>query len=166
MLVQMQRNLKSNIERRIVMYKIEAVVKFNKSEALVLSEHPKILYERYGNYLFGLDEYGVFCNCYKYDSPSKGWEAFAGRKFDIPITDGTFEHAYGQWWDGGADEFAKALGSEIISVTVRTKDDLKRCYVFTGCRADKAEYSKLRGQYQGKVFDYWEYEKLLKKEVI
>ena len=143
------------------MYKIGAVVKFNRSEALVLSEYPKILYERYGKYLFGLDEYGVFCNCYKYDSPSKGWEAFAGRKFKIPMTDGSFIDAYGQWWDGGADAFAKTLGSEIISVTVRTKEALKKCYVFTGCRAVKEEYLELRSQYEGEVFGYWDYEKLL-----
>jgi len=147
------------------MYKIEAVVKFNNSEALVLSEHPKILYERYGNYLFGLDEYGVFCDCYKYGRPSKGWEAFAGRKFKIPMTDGSFIDAHGQWWDGGAQEFAKTLGSEIISVTIRTKAELKNCYVFCGCRADKVEYLKLRSQYTGDVFGYWDYEKLLKGEV-
>lgn len=146
------------------MYKIEAVVKFNDSEALVLSESPKILYERYGNYLFGLDEYRVFCDCYKYDRPSKDWEAFAGRKFDISMRDGTVEHAYGQWWDGGTKEFEEKLGSEIIHVTLRTKEDLKRCYVFVAYRADKSEYLKLRSQYREKVYDYWEYEEILKGE--
>lgn len=103
------------------MYKVEAVVKFNNGEALVLNKHPQIKYERHGRYLFGLDEYGIFVNVYKYETPIGRFVAFAGREFDIPMEDGTVTKAKGQWWDAGSNELAKALGSKIISVTINTK---------------------------------------------
>jgi hypothetical protein len=143
-------------------YVIEAVVKFNDGEALVLSEHPDITYENHFPYLFGVDQYGVFVNVYKYDAPSPGFQAFAGREFDIPMTDGTVTKAVGQWWDGGGDALGQALGSEIIRVTVNTKRDLENCYVFYGLRADEKEYQKLRDSYTGKVYGYWEYEAIIK----
>lgn len=37
-------------------YKIEAIVKFNDGEALVLDRFPEVKYERHGRYLFGIDE--------------------------------------------------------------------------------------------------------------
>ncbi|HDZ27756.1 hypothetical protein LCGC14_1413340 [marine sediment metagenome] len=140
------------------MYKIEAVVKFNQHEALVLNESPEITYERYGNALLGLDKYGIFCNSYEYETPSKGWEAFAGRKFDIHMADGTVEKAYGQWWDGGTQIFIATLGCSIINVTANEIERLKRCFVFTGYRAVEEEYDKLRETYTGKVYEYWEYD--------
>lgn len=142
-------------------YKIEAVVKFNAGEALVLNEHPIIKYERHGGYLFGIDQYGVFTDVYKYEAPIGRFVAFAGREFEIPMTDGTFIKANGQWWDGGGDELGKALGSKIIEVTVSTKKKLEKCYVFGGLRADEKEYQKLRDTYNGKVFDYLEYKKII-----
>jgi hypothetical protein len=143
-------------------YTVETVVKFNDGEALVLNEHPIIKYEKHGNYLFGIDQYGVFVNVYFYDKPSPNWQAFAGRKFNIPMADGTFIEAEGQWWDGGTDELGKALGSEIIPVTINTRQDLENCYVFCGLRADEKEYQKLRNSYKGKIYGYWEYEALIK----
>jgi hypothetical protein len=144
-------------------YKIEAVVKFNSGEALVLNEKPVIKYERYGSYLFGIDQFGIFVDVYKYETPSGSFVAFAGREFDIPMVDGTFTKANGQWWDAGGDALGKALGSEIISATANTKENLEKCYVFYGYRADKEEYQKLRSTYTGKVFEYREYGAIIKK---
>lgn len=142
-------------------YIIEAVVKFNEGEALVLNEHPEIKYEKHFPYLFGVDQYGVFVNVYKYDPPTPGFVAFAGREFEIPMVDGTVTKATGQWWDEGINELGKALGSEIIPVTVNIRRDLEQCYVFYGLKADKQEYEKLRSTYKGKVYGYWEYVELL-----
>lgn len=139
------------------MYKIEAIVMMNGHEAFVLSDTPRITFERHGKFLFGLDEHGVFAGSYYYQKPSKSWEAFAGRKFDIPMTDGTIEKAYGQWWDGGGSEFSEAIGGKIISVTASTLDRLKKCYVFTSYRAALEEAEKLRATYTGKIYEYWEY---------
>lgn len=146
-------------------YKIEAVVKVNNGEALVLNEYPEIKYEKYGNYLFGIDKYGIFVEVYKYENPSVGWEAFGGCKFDIPMMDGTIIKASGQWWDNGRNELGKALGSKIISVIVNIKRELKQCYVFCGLKADQEEYLKLRSTYTGEVYYYWEYKEILKSEV-
>lgn len=143
-------------------YKIEAVVKFNDGEALVLNEQPVIKYEKYGNYLFGLDQYGIFAGSYCYDSPSSSWVAFAGRKFQIPMVDGSFIEAHGQWWDGGESAFSETLGSKIINVTACTKQELENCYVFCGYKAVETEYEKLRNTYTGKVFGYWEYDAIIK----
>lgn len=140
------------------MYKIEAIVMANGEEAYVLNEAPRITYERYGNYLFGLDEYGVFANSYKYDKPCKHWKAFAGREFEIPMSDGTTIKANGQWWDGGTGQFTETIGCEIVRVIARDIAALKKCYVFHGLRAVKDELVKLRNTYKGKVYEYWEYE--------
>lgn len=147
------------------MYKVEAVVKFNNGEALVLNKHPQIKYERHGGYLFGLDEHGIFVNVYKYETPIGRFVAFAGREFDIPMEDGTVIKAKGQWWDAGGNELAKALGSEIVSATVNTKEDLSKCYVFYELKADANEYQKLRNTYSGKVYDYDEYKKILRAKL-
>jgi hypothetical protein len=145
------------------MYKIEAVVKFNDGEALVLNENPIIKYENHGKFLFGVDQYGVFVNVYYYDRPSEHWQAFAGRKFNIPMVDGTFIEAHGQWWDGGSKELGEAIGSEVVLATINTRQRLEDCYVFFGARADSKEYQKLRATYTGKVYGYWEYEAICKK---
>ena len=145
------------------MYEIEAVVKFNDGEALVLNKYPQIKYEKHGGYLFGLDEYGIFVNVYAYERPSGSFKAFAGREFDISMVDGTFTKANGQWWDAGSDKLAEALGSKIIGVTINTKEELSKCYVFFGEKADENEYNKLRDTYSGKVYHYYEYEKILKE---
>lgn len=143
-------------------YIIEAVVKFNNGEALVLNEHPEIKYEKQFPYLFGIDQHGVFVNAYKYDPPTPGFEAFAGREINIPMADGTVTKATGQWWAGGINELEKALGSKIIPVTINIMEDLKKCYVFYGLKADKQEYEKLRSSYKGKIYGYWEYEAFIK----
>ncbi len=143
------------------MYKIEAIVMTNGYEAFVLSECPKITYERYGDHLLGLDEQGVFANSYQYRRPSDTWRAFGGRKFNIPMVDGSVIKAHGQWWDGGNLAFTDALGCEIITVTARDIISLRKCYVFSGLRAVAAELAILRKTYTGKVYEYWEYDCML-----
>lgn len=144
------------------MYKVEAVVMSNKRECLVLDKDPVIKYERYGNHLLGLDEYGIFCNCYYHQRPSGSWEAFAGRKFDIPMADGTIEKAYGQWWSGGEGFFTETLGARVVDCATSTIKEMKECYLLYSFRAVAEEWQKLRDTYSGKVWGYWEFDGHLK----
>ena len=144
------------------MYEIKAVVRFNDCEALVLSEKPKITYEKHGNFLFGLDKYGLFAGSYGYEAPGEKWKAFGGNKFDIPMTDGSVIKAYGQWWDNGTKDFSDALGYKIINVTAKEIEDLKRCYVFNGHKAVEEEYTNFRKTYTGEIYEYWEYDFVLR----
>ena len=94
---------------------------------LVLDEMPSFKYERIGQWLHAEDS-GFFSQ-YKYDRPGPNWKAFAGRKFDIPMKDGTTEHAYGQWWDAINTEL---IGVETCSPGIKTLEKLEECYVFVG----------------------------------
>ena len=145
--------------------RILAVVKFNDREALVLDRSPNLKYTKYNsNTIIGKD--GLFCSAYFYDSPSKSWQAFAGRKFDLQLTDGTVEHCHGQWWDGVNNTSRKIIGDNIIHITAASIDQLKKCYVFFGYTSTKELYERFRKNYKGKVWGYWEYDKYLKHQKI
>lgn len=96
----------------------------------VVDRMPKFLYERDGNWLIGEDS-GLF-NFYFYDAPAKGFEAFAGRKFTIPLKKGGTVEATGQWWDGLQPDYRGLL----VSVGIGTPEKLGRCNVFTGMWID------------------------------
>lgn len=95
---------------------------------IVIDRKPEYKYERRDNWLIA-EDYGFF-SFYRYNRPSKGFYAFAGRKFDIPMIDGTIEKAYGQWWDGVPKEYQGSL----VSCGVSTLEEVKSCYVFYGGR--------------------------------
>jgi hypothetical protein len=93
---------------------------------LILDRMPAPLFERKGNWLIGEDS--GFFKFYAYEAPGPGWKAFGGSKFDIPLKDGSVEHAYGQWWDYKPADFeptTRAYG-------MATKAALAHCHVFTG----------------------------------
>ena len=140
--------------------KIIAVVKFNDHEAFVMKNPIELEYTKYGkDTIVGSD--GCFLSCYgkKIDFYSK---AFAGRKFDLELTDGTIEHCSGQWWDSITKRAREAIDDNIIHVTAKDIDGLKKCYVFNGYSGLEKEVKKLRSQYSGKIYEYWEYEKIIK----
>ncbi|MDA3939623.1 MAG: hypothetical protein PF693_09970 [Spirochaetia bacterium] len=139
--------------------KIEAIVKFNQGEAFVLNRNPAFLYEKRGKFLFASD--GPFFNVYEY-----GWMgmtgAFAGREFYIPMIDGGYVKATGQYWDAGSSVIAEEFGIKLAHVTFQTKEELKKCYVFTGTNID-LEWVKIeRMKYKGCVYPYSDYEKIVK----
>lgn len=131
---------------------IEAVVRFNKDEALVLNRSPEFRYRREGSQLVAED--GPFRSCYGYSLPSGRWKAFAGREFKIPLLDGTFEQATGQWW-------ASHLKG-MVSCTYNTKDKLLGCYVYYSCMADPGAFAALRATYTGDVYPYYAYEAFIR----
>ena len=72
--------------------------KYGTQQYLVLNREPVFLYERKCDWLIA-EDCGFF-DFYHYKRPSGSFYAFAGRKFDIPLKDGSVEKAYGQWWHG------------------------------------------------------------------
>ena len=139
--------------------KIEAVVKFNDGEAFVLSRKPIFVYELIGKYLWAEDS--GFVNCFHYDRPSPGFFAFGGRKFELPMVDGSVTKCYGQWWDGGMNAVAEMLGVELCHVTNSTKEKLIKCYVYSGCSGNVEAIKKLRDEYAGCVYPYNDYRKIV-----
>jgi len=96
----------------------------------IVDRMPSFLYERDGKWLVGEDS--GFFNFYYYNRPSPNWRAFAGRKFDIPMKDGTIEQANGQWWSGMKPDYQGLLSS----VGIGTPEKLGKCNVFTGMWVD------------------------------
>ena len=147
--------------------KILAVVQFNSGEAYVLNRRPEYIYQRDGNLLWAHDT--GFYNVYKYDAPRRpinpnwsGWQAFAGRKFTLPMKDGSVTECTGQWWDAGQGEISKKLNITLEHVTMETIPGLIKCYVFCGSSIESEYREKLRSEYTGCVYPYREYEKLIK----
>ena len=102
--------------------------KYDTEEFIVLNRWPNFLYEKTGRYLWA-EEDGFF-NFYGHDSlgmtgPSH-WKAFGGRKFNIPMKDGTTIEASGQWWDSTPPEWSGL----VQSTGAATPEMLARCNVF------------------------------------
>ena len=98
---------------------------------IVLDEKPNIEYERKGDFLIGEDS-GVF-NFYKYESPSKAFQAFCGREFDIPLIGGGVEKATGQWWDYMPDDYSGL----VRQIGYGTPETLTKCNVFMSIYIDE-----------------------------
>jgi hypothetical protein len=143
-------------------YKVLAVVKVNDREALVLDKLPELKYQSANGCITGTD--GLFADCLYYEKPFGSFKAFAGREFEVKLHDGSVIKCNGQYWDGVKKEHIDVLGFTPYQVTINSIDNLKRCYVFTGYRANIDLLQQLRETYTGKVWDYWEYEKHLKGE--
>lgn len=94
---------------------------------LVLDKMPEFRFERVGPFLIAEDD-GFFA-CYGYERPSAGFVAFGGRKFDIPLVDGTVVKADGQWWWESPNERS---GVPTMPCAISTAEELNRCYVFSG----------------------------------
>lgn len=143
--------------------KIISVVKFNDGEAFVLNRELEMKYNMIGSAIVGKD--GPMCSCLAYEYPSAGWKAFAGREFDIALEDGSVIKCNGQYWDSWTTAALKEVGENVSRVTIGTKESLKNCYVYSGCYGIPNEIAKLRAAYAGPVFDYWDYDKILKGRI-
>ena len=93
--------------------------------SVVIDVNPKMVYERKRNLLVAEDD--GFWDCLAFETPSKNWQAFGGRKFDILMKDGSVEHAHGQWWAYWATGIAPYPTE---SLGIATLEDLRKCYVF------------------------------------
>ena len=142
--------------------KIIAKVRFNDRYAYVLNKYPTFLYTKIDKEtIIGYHE--EMYSFYKKEAFNEKWKAFGGRKFELKLTDGNVEKCFGQWWDGitkAVEELFK--GKELCYFTFSSNDVLKDCYVYSGCYCDAVWLEKLDKEYKGKIYDYFEYEKLLK----
>lgn len=149
--------------------KILAVVKFNDGEAFVLDETPKLIYTKHdANTIIGTD--GTFYNFYSHQH-DKYAKAFAGRKFTLPLDTGEVVECSGQWWDGITQTAIDVLGinktdKRIIYATAASLDDLKKCYVFYGYKALPEPIAALRKTYTGPVWEYWDYQCIVRGKKI
>lgn len=91
---------------------------------VVLDAMPQLVYERTGNALTSHDD-GLY-DFLGIEPGSRG--AFAGREFDLALTDGTTYQCRGQVWSVGAP---KGL-EPVRQVGIGTIETLNRCYVFSG----------------------------------
>lgn len=146
--------------------KIIAKVRFNDGYAYVLNRNVNFLYTKMDDKtIIGYDE--EIYQFYKKDSFGKNWKAFGGREFELKLTDGSVEKCYGQWWDGitkTAQELFKDKRMKHFAFS--TNEELKRCYVYYGATCDAKWLEKLDAEYTGKIYEYYEYEKILKGGVI
>ena len=144
--------------------KVVAKVTCNDGFAYVLNRMPHFLYTKLDQKtIIGEDE-GMY-EFYMYDRYTDRYKAFGGRQFQLPLTDGSVEKCYGQWWDGMNDTALKLFsGVSLCYFVYSTIEDLKKYYVYIGCRADVDWVKKLDSKYNGKIYDYWEFEKMINEE--
>ena len=147
--------------------RITAIVKNGDAHFYVLNRPVQYSYTKIDREtIIGEDE-GALCFYKRYDITLPfGKRAFAGRKFTLPLTDGTFEECSGQWW-GDMSASARELfpSASLCGFPHATKDELRECYVFCGGMCERGWLEKLVAEYKGAVYEYWEYEKMLKLEL-
>ena len=148
--------------------KILAIVKhtgcYGESYHYVLNRPLEKKYTKIDNEtIIGYDEGAL--SFYKRERCSEHWKAFGGSEFDLPLTDGSTEHCYGQWWDGMSDSAKELYNPDNLQhFAWGTKEELKRCYVYIGGECERKWLEELKKDYKGKIYDYWEYEKMIKSD--
>ena len=97
------------------------------------------------------------------------FKAFAGREFNIKMSDGSMRTIKDVWWSEGVTRWQEATGLKIVDFPHATLSFLKKCSVFVGgtARADVAEkllndFCKEHPNY--KAWEYCDFEKSLRKE--
>lgn len=142
--------------------KIEAIVK-SKDERFffVFNREIEFIYTQFDREtIIGEDE--KIYNFFFYESPSKNWKAFGGREFDLKMSDGSTIHCFGQWWDG-LSKTARLMFDDVLSnIAYSDVESLKKCYVYCSGRCDINWINKLLSEYNGKIYEYYEFEKIIK----
>jgi hypothetical protein len=118
---------------------------------LVISRAPNFVYEKVGKNLIAHDS--GFYDYMFIEQPWGRFEAFAGRKFDIQLTDGTTMHCSGQVWSGRKVEPPESM----IQIGCACLNDLERCYVFSSVEISKAKYDAWMASNKPS-FDYYKYD--------
>jgi hypothetical protein len=116
---------------------IEHKNKYSTQTFVVTDRNPVFVYERVGDLLIAEDS--GFFSFFMYQRPFKNSEAFAGRKFVIPLVDGDDVSANGQWWD----HFPQDYQDLVYKLGANSPAELGKCNVFTGSYIDI------------EIVDYW-----------
>lgn len=89
-----------------------------KKTCFLLDKPPTFIYEDDANSrraLVATDYETGLMSRYIFQQSGPGFKAFAGREFDIPLTNGEVVHADGNWWYGG---FPSTSHKEISYLTL------------------------------------------------
>ena len=80
------------------------------------------------------------------------------------MADGEVIECSGQWWHGIHKDAYGILpsGAEIGHIAANGINELMGCYVYNGYETIKSEVDKLIASYSGFIYDYWEYDKMLR----
>jgi hypothetical protein len=107
--------------------------KYYVQQFIVVNRRPVYLYERKGKWLIAED--GGFFSFYYLKQPngSRDFQAFGGRKFQIPLKNGDVVEARGQWWDGMPEDYSGLVSQSGYGVP----EKLATCNVFCGGYIDK-----------------------------
>lgn len=100
---------------------------------IVISRRPEFIYKKTGNSLMAHD--GGFYDFMYIEAPSRSFQAFGGREFDIKLDDGSTLHCAGQVWSGGSSDVEL-----MMHVGCATLEELANCYVFCGAEISRAKY--------------------------
>lgn len=133
-------------------FSIVALVDANGLTCVVLNRPLNLLYERVGKDYIGSD--GPFRNLLYYERGCGSFVAFAGRELTLQMKDGSVEKVKDHWWHG--------IPEGCIETAAGTVEELKKWYVFSGVSILKEEYENMRSKYSGCVYQYWDYEKIIK----
>jgi len=140
------------------MNEVIALTRMNGGLAIVLKDKVNFKYEKHGDIIIGLDDTETFVDCLYYERPIGRFKAFGGREFDINLINGEIIKCNGQWWHGGIKKVSEILNDELISVTMKDIESLEECYVYSGCYGIKRKVDEMINNYNGKIFDYYEFE--------
>ena len=58
--------------------------------------------------------------------------------------------------------YGKGTLIRYIDMPKMSLEELKKCYVFSGCYCDADKLEKLKSEYYGPIYQYWDYEKIIK----
>ncbi len=141
--------------------KIEAIVKFNSGFAYVFNRKPELRYRELDGILIGQD--GPFIDTLFYRrSTGKYDKAFAGHEFSYKMTDGSIKKYKDDWWDGVSNKtLYDRFGLDLVHIPMGTIENLKDCYVFSSISVDKTALEELTEKYDGVIYKYWDYEKVI-----
>jgi len=103
--------------------------KYGIQTFLVLDRKPEYVYERVGDFLIA--EQDGFFNFFTYKK-DRFADAFAGRSFELPLKNGSFEKCNGQWWDSMPPDYSDLVDSYGIG----TPEGLNKCNVFAKAYVD------------------------------
>ena len=144
--------------------RIEAIVKHKSGQVFfVFNRKVEFIHTQFDREtIIGEDE--KIYNFYLYESPSKNWKAFGGREFDLKMSDGSTTHCFGQWWDGLSKTARLMFDGTLSNIAYSDIEDVKKCYVYCGGRCDTNWINKLLSEYNGKIYEYYEFEKLIKNK--
>lgn len=149
--------------------KIEAIIKSKGGQWFAVIDDPvQLIYTKIDTEtIIGTDKECIFWAFYGFEYvPIKYKQAFGGKCFEIPLTDGTKEVCNGSWWDKmtkSAHELTNNI--EFGQIGIATKSELKECYVFSGYTVDRLKFNELANKYNGTIYEYFEYERILKAQL-